>query len=306
MVVTRKWILMLKEKNEKNGQDKDNTMDEEKQKLNRVEKMLRRLRFSLRVKMAITIFIIVGLLVYLYWVYAAASALSIENEKIKSISPTGSPGEYIAVLGLTLDNPTSTTIEVDRITYHAYIEDNFVGEGEETYFKIEPGVHELEFPVTFNIQDLPVNAKTLFLEETANLTIKGEFSIPAKVFGLFTYTTITAPYSITEQVSSGGSDNWGEPEPVILREAEHVTIESVRLTWTESTANDFAKYEVHTSTTEGFEPTNETRLYTIYDIHTTTYEITGLKPTREYYFKIVVWTTHNFYSVSNEVSYPIP
>lgn len=297
---------MLKEKNEKNTQNKDKTTDEEIEKLNRIEKMLRRLRFSFRVKMAITIFIIVGLVVYLYWVYAAANALSIENEKIKSVSPAGSPEEYVAVLGLTLDNPTSTTIEVDRITYNAYIEDNYVGEGEKTYFKIEPGIHELEFSVTFNIQDLPADVKTLFLEETANLTIKGEFTIPAKVFGLFTYTTITAPYSITEPVSSGGSASWEEPEPVILGEAEHVAIETVRLTWTESTAKDFARYEVHMSTIEGFDPINETRIYTIYDIHTTTHEITGLQPTQEYYFKIVVWTTHNFYAVSNEVSYPIP
>ena len=293
-----------------NSTDKNPDMNKEKaadeEELYRIEKALSRIRLSLRLKLGITIFIIVGLVVYLLWIYMAASALSVENEQIKSVSPTGTPEEYLAVLGITMDNPTSITIEVDRITYTAYIEDNYVGEGEKNYFKIEPGIHELEFSVKFNIQDLPSDVKTLFLEETANLTIKGEFTIPAKVFGLFTYTTITAPYSVTEPVSSGGSENWGEPEPVILAEVEHITIETVRLTWTESTTEDFARYEVHMSTTEGFDPTNETRIYTIYDLHTTTYEITGLTPAQEYYFKIVVWTTHNFYAVSNEVSYPLP
>ena len=285
---------------------KINDSNESIKKMEKMEKNLRRIKFTLRIKLAITIFIIVGIIVYLFWVYAAANSLSIEDENIKSVSPTGAPEEYEAILELTISNPTSTSIEIDGITYEAYIEDNYVGEGEKEQFKIEPGIHEQEFLVIFNIRDLPSSVKTLFLQETTNFTIKGEVTIPAKVFGLFTYTTITIPYSVTKEISNKEIETWTSPAPVLLRKPERVPVGSVRLTWTESLAKDFAKYEVHMSTTKGFEPTNDTKVHTIDNIHTTTYEISDLQPTTEYYFKIVVWTTHDQHSISNEETYPLP
>ena len=276
------------------------------EKMEEMDKSLRRIKFTLRIKLVITIFIIVGIIVYLYWIYAAANSLSIEDEDIKSVSPTGMPEEYQAVFELTISNPTSTSIEIDRITYKAYIEHNYVGDGKKEQFKIDPGVHKQEFQVLFNIRDLSENVKTIFLQETTNITIKGEVTIPAKVFGLFTYTTITIPYSVTKEISNEEVEPWTKPAPVILRKPERIPVGSVRLTWTESLARDFAKYEVHMSTTKGFEPTNNTKVHTIEDIQTTTDEISDLQPTTEYYFKIVVWTTHDQYSISNEEAYPIP
>ena len=276
------------------------------EKIEEMDKSLRRIRFTLRIKLAITIFIIIGIIVYLFLIYAAANSLSIEDESIKSISPTGTPEEYNAVLVFSINNPTSTSIELDSITYEIYIEDNYVGEGEKGHFKIEPGIHDQDFTVVFNIRDLPASIKTIYLEQNTNLTIEGEVTIPVKVFGLFTYTTITIPYSVTKEISNKDIEPVENPAPVVLRKPERVPIASVRLTWTESLSGDFARYEVHMSTTKGFEPTNDTVVHSINDIHTTTDEISGLQPTGEYYFKIVVWTTHDLYSISNEEAYPIP
>ena len=297
---------MSNRKNPSPGQNDTVEFENTGQRVEKLDRSLRRIRFTLRIKLAITITILVGIIVYLFWVYAAANSLSIEDESIKSVKSTGTPDEYEAVLELKISNPTSTTIEIDRITYKAYIEDNYVGEGEKERFKIEPNVHAQDFPVIFNIRDLPLSVKTLYLQESTNLTIKGEVTIPAKVFGLFTYTTITVPYSVTKEISNQDIEPKTKPAPVLLRKPERVPVGSVRLSWTESLAKDFARYEVHMSTIKEFEPTNDTKVHTIDNILTTSDEISGLQPTTEYYFKIVVWTSYDQYSVSNEEAYPIP
>jgi LEA14-like dessication related protein len=276
------------------------------QSIKEMDKSLRRIRFTLRVKLVISLFIIIGIIVYLFLIYAAASSLSIEDENIESISPIGNLEEYNAVLVFTINNPTSTSIELDSITYKIYIEENNVGEGEKGHFEIEPGTHDQEFNIVFDIRELPPTIKTLYLEQTTNLTIEGDVTIPVKIFGLFTYTTITIPYKVTKEISNKDVEPVEEPAPVVLRKPERIPIASVRLTWTESVSRDFSRYDVHMSTIKGFAPTNDTLVHSINEIHTTTYEVSDLEPTGEYYFKIAVWTTHDKYSISNEEAYPIP
>jgi hypothetical protein len=153
----------------------------------------------------------------------------------------------------------------------------------------------------FNIKDLPPIVKTAFLQETVNLTIKGDVTIPAKVFGLFTYTQVTVSYSVTDEVSGEESGTWNEPEPVILSDPVRILPEGLRLDWTVSTASDFEVYEVHMSTTSAFEPDNDTLVEQIFNVQTNTAEIHDLQSLTTYYFKIVVVTTHDLSSVSNEV-----
>ncbi len=283
--------------------DESETYD--KEKLDKIDKGLKRLKFFTKIKLIITIIIVIGIISYLYAIYAAASSLSIEDESIKSVEPTGDFEEYKAILVLSIKNPTSTKIEIDRITYKAYIDGNYVGEGAKNYFSIDPGMDDYDFEVYFKITYLPPAIKSIFLEDSAELMIKGHVTIPVKVFGLFTYTTITIPYSVTEDVSGGINGNGGPnaPEPVVLHEPVPAGLNSARLTWSISTAADFGRYEVHMSTIMGFEPGIETLVTEIYDISTTTFKISDLQHRTTYYFKIVVWDTENLSSESNEVSY---
>ncbi len=263
----------------------------------------------MRLKMFITFFIVVGIVTYLVWAYHVAGLLSVEDKKVESVTPEGG-GNYRVTFVLTLKNPTSTAIDVDRITYTAYLEDNYVGEGEKAFFSVQPGTHNYSFHFSFNIKDMPAAVQTLFFEENATLLIKGKITIPAKVFGLFTYTHITVPYSFEEPVgdkNGGGSGIPGvPPTPVILHEPIYVIPDGALLDWTENKDPDFAFYEVHVSETPGFKPSNETLVTTIYDNSTTQYTVRGLVSGHTYYFKIRVYDTENLYSDSNEVSLLIP
>ncbi len=162
-----------------------NDMNEEKQK--KLEKSVNRQKLFNRIKIGITLFIVIGLIVYLYAVYAAASSLTIEDKSIRSLHSTGSINEYEATLVLEIKNPTSTAIEIHRFTYKAYLDDNFVGEGEKSYFSINP------------------------------------------------YTTITIPYSVTQEISGigdGDDDGIGDdvaPQAVLFSEPVPAGLNSASL-----------------------------------------------------------------------------
>ncbi len=287
---------------EMDAKDEADFSDEE---VKRLKKRVRLLKWSTGLKLAITLFLIIGIVVYLYAVYAAASSLSLEDETITSVAHTGSAEEYEAKVNLTISNPSSNAIEVERISYDAYLEGNYVGDGVREQFSIAPGTEQYSFKILFNIKDLPPAAKSLFLDEGAELTIKGDVTIPAKVFGWFTYTRITLPYSITETFSgSGGDGGGGEPSPVFLAKPVRNGLNEVLLNWTQSAADDFARYEVHRSTSSpAFTPTNATKRAEYEAIASTSHIDSGLERLTTYYYLIVVVDTEGHTANSNTQPY---
>lgn len=91
------------------------------------------------------------------------------------------------------------------------------------------------------------------------------------------------------------------PTAVTLNSPSSVTSSSLSLSWSQSTDTDFAKYEVHKSTTSGFTPSTSTLVTTITTKSTTSYPISGLSELTTYYFKVRVIDTGNFYADSNQV-----
>ena len=76
---------------------------------------------------------------------------------------------------------------------------------------------------------------------------------------------------------------------------------SVDLSWQNANHSaKFSKYEVHHSTTPGFEPTAQTAAATITAMATTTYEVTGLSAGTAYHFKIKTFFTDDVTVMSNE------
>lgn len=79
-----------------------------------------------------------------------------------------------------------------------------------------------------------------------------------------------------------------------------VTNESVDLSWTRYTDVRFKAYEIHSSTSQNFTPSEGT-LYETQDLRTdTTTIVFDLLPDMRYYFKIRVTTTDGRFSDSNE------
>ena len=268
---------------------------------------LGRLRFLLRLRFIVTIVIVVGLVVHLVLVYNAAKQLEVERAHVTSVYPAGIEGSYTVTFTITIKNPTRTEIEVDRLTYRLHLESDFLGEGEKTFFSVEPGSQELDFSVTFALKDLATSTYTLFNEATATLRIAGKATVPAKVFGLWTYTRVTVPYEHTEEISSGaGPGPDPPPHQVVLAPPTYKPTASADLQWTLNTDPDFARYEVHHSTSPDFTPSEATLEGTVDNQASNSYTVGGLSHLTTHYFRVRVYDLAGQHSDSNIASVFIP
>ncbi|MEW6069454.1 MAG: fibronectin type III domain-containing protein [Candidatus Thermoplasmatota archaeon] len=90
------------------------------------------------------------------------------------------------------------------------------------------------------------------------------------------------------------------PTPVVVNEDAKVSKNSVTLSWSRNTDVSFIRYEIHKALVANFIPSDETLVTTIYNQATTSYEVKGLYPNTDYYFKVRVVNDYG-YSDSNEV-----
>ncbi len=158
-------------------------------------------RILRRIKAAVTVIILAGVIIHLFMVYEAAKSIEIVDKRIVGIYPEYlKPDEYEVKFSLTLKNPKKTEIEIDYISYKVYIEGEFVGKGEKPRFIIQHGIKNYTFLFSFSILNLTTPTKNLLLNGNVNVIIKGEVIISAKFLGLFTWRYIKLPYEIKEKV----------------------------------------------------------------------------------------------------------
>ena len=272
-----------------------------------LRRTVRRLRTMTWLKALVTVIIVIALLGHVVIVINAANALEVEEVLVVAVVPDIMIGDFVVVFKISLLNPTGSTIEVDRITYLLYLEDEFIGEGEKSNFQVEPGSQNLEFDVTFTIYDLPGPIQELFYGSSATLTIEGEVTVPIKLFGVWRYTEVTVPYDHEEDISSGTDppDN-PPPSPVLLTPPVYKPTASATLTWSMNGDGDFARYEVHHSTSPDFTPSGSTKLKDINDQSTTTYTAGNLQHLTTHYFIVRVYDTVGQNSDSNLGSLFVP
>jgi LEA14-like dessication related protein len=272
-----------------------------------LRRTVRRLRTMTWLKVVITLIIIVALVGHIAIIINTANSLEVEGVRVISVAPGIVLGDFVVVFDITLLNPTGSSIDVDRITYKLYLEDEFIGEGEKTNFLVEPGSQRREFEVTFNVYDLPAPVQELFFSATATLTFEGEVTVPIKLFGVWSYTEVTVPYEHEEEVSSGiePPDN-PPPNPVLLAPPVYKPTASLTLTWTMNGDDDFARYEVHHATSADFTPSSATKVADIPEQTTTSHTEGNLQHLTTHYFIVRVFDTVGQHSDSNISSLFVP
>ncbi len=146
-------------------------VDSLKRKVNR----LWRMRWF---KVAVSLVILIMLVGHMVVVYNAADSLDVESVRVTEILPGSIDGDFTVVFEITLLNPTSGTIEVERLTYDLFLESAFIGKGSKEHFSIGSGTTALDFSVTFNIFDLPQPVQDAFIQASATLDIEGVVTVP--------------------------------------------------------------------------------------------------------------------------------
>jgi LEA14-like dessication related protein len=147
------------------------------------------------------IIILAGTGIHYYLVYLAASSIEVSNVAVNDVKAK-SIADYEVTFLITLNNPTSTTIEIEALTYDLYLEGDFIGSGKKNSFDIDPGSEQYSFKVDFNINDLSGSARTLFLQDSANLKIKCQVIVPIKLFGAIKVGSVTVSKEIVEPIGS--------------------------------------------------------------------------------------------------------
>jgi len=168
-------------------------------------------------------------------------------------------------------------------TLRFYVDDNQVSKKEFKQYGLWYPVREGRYVFTWN--------STLY--SNAAHTVKVQATDEAN------NSTTTANISVTV-------DNTGNypPDRAVLADPSNVTDTSLNLAWTENGNSDFAKYEVHKSTTSGFTPGAGTLVATITDASQSSYHVSSLTANTTYYFKLKTYDDANpaFSVVSNQVS----
>lgn len=89
------------------------------------------------------------------------------------------------------------------------------------------------------------------------------------------------------------------PIAVTLNPPTSITDKTMKLSWTRNNDADFAKYEIHESTSSG---TLGTKVHSISDQSTTSYVVVQLSPDTTYYFTVRITDAAGLFSDSNQVS----
>lgn len=281
--------------------------DGDAEDLGSLRRTVRRLRHVTWLKVAITLVIAIALVGHVVIVWNTARSLEMVSVRVTAVEPGSIEGDFTVQFTITLDNPTSGSIDVDLLRYKLYLEGEFIGEGEKEDFEVEPGEQELDFEVTFNALELTAATQDLLLQDSATLRIKGEATVPIKLFGAWRYTTVTVPFDEEEEVSAGdGPGPDPPPLPVLLTQPVYRPTNSAVLTWSRSNEADFLRYDVHYSTYPDFTPSEATRAASIQDPATNTHTVGGLAHLTTYYFIVRVYDAAGQFADSNRVSLFIP
>ncbi|MFQ6107035.1 MAG: fibronectin type III domain-containing protein [Thermoplasmata archaeon] len=105
-------------------------------------------------------------------------------------------------------------------------------------------------------------------------------------------------FSDSNQVSDTTLPDNTAPSPVTLNPPTDMTSTSMTLTWSQSMATDFARYEIYQSQTSGVIG-NLVKIMS--SQFSTLYVVTGLSPSTDYYFTVRVVDTGGLYADSNQV-----
>lgn len=162
------------------------------------------IKTSALIKMGIYLIIVVGILVYLYGLYQAGTNLKIEDVKIRTVEIIP-PTSLRFKVNVDFNNPANQEIDVSSLMYKVYLEDKYIGEGYKFQLSIPHNFSTSILEFEFDVKDTVVGA--VKAGDNANITVKGQVNVPIKVFGLFTYKTVTVPYTYTKQVSISGTVN---------------------------------------------------------------------------------------------------
>ena len=159
--------------------------------------------------LALIIILTLAIGIHLVQLNEIKNNLKVEGLKLKDVDATGSiagiPTGIRLSLELLVRNPTSYTLDVERLTYDIYVEDRLLGEGTLQHLVI-PAHSTHPVPITLEITATDVISLLINYIKSGVLRIKasGIIDVPIKLFGVIKSFIVSAPYTVERQLTISG------------------------------------------------------------------------------------------------------
>ena len=154
-----------------------------------------------KIRLAISITILIGTVVYGFMLYDAANKVKIDKVQVVYLQPTSIDLRTWKITFREYINSTADIdIEITKITYKVYINGTYIGEGEKTDITIPAHTNQYhQFTLEFDAIKLGIQT-LLTTTKTKEVTVKGKITIPLKPFNLLTIQQITTNYTKTTYI----------------------------------------------------------------------------------------------------------
>lgn len=145
------------------------------------------------------IILVAGFGYYGYQLYTAAEGIEVTSVSVSSLNLGNGliPSKISLELDIKVKNPSSTTVQLDRLSYNIYINDKFAAEGTKAFIEI-PANREtpIRIPVDIVISDVLNLVGSLIMEgkRTIQIDIVGTVDVPILLFGSIRTISIYVPF----------------------------------------------------------------------------------------------------------------
>ncbi len=148
-----------------------------------------------KVKLAISIILLVGVVIYGVMLYDAYNKISVGDVKVVDLHPTSLDLRTWEIkFRIYINNTADMNVEVTKITYKVYINGTYIGEGEKTSLVIEAHTNKYyQFSLEFDAVQLGITT-LLTSKGTKEVKVNGKVTIPLKPFNLFTLQQVSFDY----------------------------------------------------------------------------------------------------------------
>jgi len=166
------------------------------QRVSRLESWFRRQRLLSMARLAVTLFLLAGVAVYLVGLYNSMGEWRVEAAEPPRVG-VAAVGVVRFDLPVRIYNPDGDVL-ASLIYYRVYVNGFYVGDGFIPYLELPSGWSEHVITVEVDVSRLGCGvARALGSGENLTVTLAGYASIELKAFGVIPWRTVTAPFNVT-------------------------------------------------------------------------------------------------------------
>ena len=167
-------------------------------------------KVALAIVLTMIAILAIGIGVHLLQLNEIKNNLKVEGVELSNVKVTdsiaGIPTKVELDLKLKVHNPTSYTLDIERLTYAIYIEGRLFGRGSLRDLVI-PAYSTYSIPIVLEISTVDMVSTVIDYIRSGgfNVKVSGVIDIPIKFFGLIKLFTVSAPYAIERYVTASGA-----------------------------------------------------------------------------------------------------